>query len=531
VLAVIVFAVGTLVSLTASQRLVARLERIGAWLGLSEALLGMVAALAADAPEISASVSALAGHQQRVGTGVVLGSNVFNLAALLGLGAVVAGRIRLHRRVVVLGGAIALWVAVVALAVVSGVLPVLAGLLLAVAVLGLYLVLLGTEGRGIVGRAMDGAGLPGRWQAWLRSAVTEEEIELEDAIRPGRGRWPDVAAAGAALVVVVAASVAMERAAVSLGRRYGVPEIIVGGLVLAAVTSLPNAVAAVYLAARGRGHATLSTALNSNTINVVAGLLLPGAVLGLGRPTPQAALVVAWYAALTLAVLVLAWRHGGLSRGLGTIVIVSYAAFCGSLIASAYAVAASVVVPVLGILAAGAVVAGFRRAQEPAGFRRARQPTWVRRARQPTAFRRAREPGQGIDEDMTTTIPEDFRDLLSTDCATLATIGPDGRPQLTEVWFLSDDDGVAISLNTSRQKTKNLMRRTECTLFILDPAGPYRYLELRGDAEVTPDDDYEFADKLGAKYKADLRVMDQPGQRRVVVRLKPVRVNAVNMRG
>ncbi len=132
---------------------------------------------------------------------------------------------------------------------------------------------------------------------------------------------------------------------------------------------------------------------------------------------------------------------------------------------------------------------------------------------------------------MTTTIPENFRDLLSTDCATLATIGPDGRPQLTEVWFLSDDDGVALSLNTARQKTKNLMSRQECTLFILDPAGPYRYLELRGDAEVTPDDDYEFADKLGAKYKANLRVMDQPGQKRVVVRIMPVRVNAVNMRG
>jgi len=132
---------------------------------------------------------------------------------------------------------------------------------------------------------------------------------------------------------------------------------------------------------------------------------------------------------------------------------------------------------------------------------------------------------------MTTTIPENFRDLLSADCATLATIGPDGRPQLTEVWFLHDDDGVAISLNTSRQKTKNLLERPECTLFILDPAGPYRYLEIRGDAEITSDDDYEFADIFGAKYKADLRVMDQPGQKRVVARIKPARVNAVNMRG
>jgi PPOX class probable F420-dependent enzyme len=131
---------------------------------------------------------------------------------------------------------------------------------------------------------------------------------------------------------------------------------------------------------------------------------------------------------------------------------------------------------------------------------------------------------------MATTIPENFRDLLSAPCATLATIGPDGRPQLSEIWFLADGDSVAMSLNTTRQKVKNLLTRPECTLFILDPAGPFRYLELRGDAEITADDDYEFADQLGAKYNADVRRMDPPGQKRVAVRLKLARVNAVDMR-
>ena len=60
-------------------------------LGLSEALLGLVAALAADTPEVTSAVTALAHGQHDVGTGVVLGSNVFNLAALIGLGAVVPG--------------------------------------------------------------------------------------------------------------------------------------------------------------------------------------------------------------------------------------------------------------------------------------------------------------------------------------------------------------------------------------------------------------------------------------------------------
>jgi len=128
-------------------------------------------------------------------------------------------------------------------------------------------------------------------------------------------------------------------------------------------------------------------------------------------------------------------------------------------------------------------------------------------------------------------IPASHRDLLDGQFATLATVGPDGRPQLSEVWFLADGDAVAVSLNTSRQKTKNLRANPAVNLFLLDLAVPYRYLELRGDAEVVADDDYAFADQVGAKYQADLRMHDQPGQSRVKVTIRPVRVNAVDMRG
>ena len=128
-------------------------------------------------------------------------------------------------------------------------------------------------------------------------------------------------------------------------------------------------------------------------------------------------------------------------------------------------------------------------------------------------------------------IPASHRDLLDGQFATLATVGPDGRPQVSEVWFLGDGDDVAISLNSSRQKTRNLQANPAASLFLLDLAVPFRYLEIRGDAEVTPDDDYSFADQVGQKYGADLRVHDQPGQTRVKVVIRPVRVNAVDMRG
>jgi PPOX class probable F420-dependent enzyme len=129
------------------------------------------------------------------------------------------------------------------------------------------------------------------------------------------------------------------------------------------------------------------------------------------------------------------------------------------------------------------------------------------------------------------TIPESHRDLLDTPFATLATVGPDGRPQVSEVWFLAEDDALRVSLNVTRQKTKNLVANPVISLFLLDLANPLRYLELRGDAEVTPDDDYSFADRVAAKYGegVDLREMDGPGQTRVVVTVKPVRIVAVDL--
>jgi PPOX class probable F420-dependent enzyme len=127
-------------------------------------------------------------------------------------------------------------------------------------------------------------------------------------------------------------------------------------------------------------------------------------------------------------------------------------------------------------------------------------------------------------------IPDSHRDLLETPCATLATVGPDGRPQLSEVWFLAEGDKIGLSLITTRQKTKNLRANPAVNLFILDPAGPFRYLEIRGDAELTPDDDYAYANKVGAKYNADLRTRDQPGDSRVAVTINPVRINAIDMR-
>ncbi len=126
-----------------------------------------------------------------------------------------------------------------------------------------------------------------------------------------------------------------------------------------------------------------------------------------------------------------------------------------------------------------------------------------------------------------TPFPESHQDLLNAEVAMLATIGHDGYPQVTALWFLFDNDGtLKLSLNPTRQKVKNLHAHPECTLFLLDPVNPYRTLEVRARAEITPDAEYAFAKQLGAKYGgADLSANDRPGETRVVVALQPIKVN------
>ena len=123
--------------------------------------------------------------------------------------------------------------------------------------------------------------------------------------------------------------------------------------------------------------------------------------------------------------------------------------------------------------------------------------------------------------------PESHQDLLNAPVAVLATNGADGFPQVSALWFLYDaDGGLRLSLNTTRQKVKNLQARPQVTLFILDPANPYRTLEIRARAEIHDDAGGAFAQKLGAKYGgADVRENDRPGESRVVVTLHPRKVN------
>ena len=127
---------------------------------------------------------------------------------------------------------------------------------------------------------------------------------------------------------------------------------------------------------------------------------------------------------------------------------------------------------------------------------------------------------------MTTAIPDSHRDLLEGKAlAHLATLMPDGRPQVTPVWC--DFDGTHVRINSARgrQKDRNMRRDPRVTLSLCDPDNPYRYLEIRGTVtEMTEEGGDAHIDALANKYLGvDEYPNRQAGEVRVIYRIAPER--------
>lgn len=99
-------------------------------------------------------------------------------------------------------------------------------------------------------------------------------------------------------------------------------------------------------------------------------------------------------------------------------------------------------------------------------------------------------------------VPDRYRDILnSTALGHLATIGPDGRPQVNPVWFISDGEHVWLSVKPETVKHRNLRANPAVAMSVSDPARPNRYVEIRGEAvEFELFDTLAWVNQLARKY-------------------------------
>lgn len=319
-----VFVGALILSTVSSMVLSTSLERVGARLHLTEGLLGLVTALAADSPEISSAVTAMIGGNHDLGLGVVLGSNIFNIAALLGVSAIVAQRVDIDHPVLLLNGGVALLVTVLTAALLEGVLTPALTLVLILAILIPYAII-----SSLRSTAIDHWRLPFGLTNVLCVLVEQVHQDARKGRTPPQAVGHDALTIVPALFAIVVASYGLVQAAIVLGGAWGVPHIVLGTLVLATLTGIPNTLTGISLARHHRGAAVVSETLNSNTLNVLSGVALPALVFGLDRMTSQTLLSIWWLLGMTLLATGLTYRRGGLLRREGVLVVVAYLLFVG----------------------------------------------------------------------------------------------------------------------------------------------------------------------------------------------------------
>jgi PPOX class probable F420-dependent enzyme len=123
-------------------------------------------------------------------------------------------------------------------------------------------------------------------------------------------------------------------------------------------------------------------------------------------------------------------------------------------------------------------------------------------------------------------IPDKYLDLFQKRAfANLATLMPDGTPQVTPVWVDYDGTHVLVNSARGRQKDKNMQRNAAVSMSILDPDNPYRYLEVRGTvADITEQGADDHIDKMAKKYMGkDKYPYRRPGEQRVLFKILPTK--------
>jgi len=319
VIDVLVFLGSLAVTLGAAAFFARRLDRVGLRLGLPETLLGLLTALAADAPEVSSAIAAVVKGEHSVGVGVIIGSNVFNLAAMIGLSAVLCGGIRIHREALAVEGLVGVAATIIAGALILKLIGAWLALLLLAAVLVPYLVLL----------SLGPARAPQSLLRFFGELHRPDHVLAhgEKVLVPALMLLP-------ALAIIVVGSTGMVESALNLAHRWSVPDVIVGILVLAILTSIPNAFTAARLAFQRRGAAVVSETLNSNTTNLVFGITVPALFVSLGSTAALTRFDLGWLLLMTLVAIALFARRGGVTRSGGVAILLLYVVFVAVQIAS-----------------------------------------------------------------------------------------------------------------------------------------------------------------------------------------------------
>jgi cation:H+ antiporter len=325
--AVPLFLVSLAVTLAAARLFARRLDRLGVRFGFPEALIGLLTAVAADGPNVSSALFALIKGAHDVGVGVLVGSNTFQLAAMIGLSALLAGAVRIPRETLLLEGVVGLLITVLATVLLLRWLSPAGAVLLSALVVIPYLVLV------VGGQRLSER--PGSKLRRLAHALHEHPGPEQPAETSTNPTHHLLALIVLDVLLIVAGSAGMVEAALSLGRDWHIPNTVLGVLILAPLTSLPNAITAIRLGLAGRGAALVGETFNSNSINLGVGVIAPSLFVTFAALSRVDKQQLVWLLFMTIAAVGLLGRRRGMHRAEAAVLLILYFAFvAGTLVGS-----------------------------------------------------------------------------------------------------------------------------------------------------------------------------------------------------
>jgi cation:H+ antiporter len=327
---IVILIVALIVVIKSADIFVDSLVEVGESLGISQIILGVTAsAIGTSLPEFGSAMIAVFSGNPDIGVGVVIGSNIWNIAGILGISSLAAGYIFVKKEELKRDGLMTLLTAVILLIfmVLLNEITRVVGVILVVAyIIYLYILIRSQQKKS----KPEDSGVEE-----TRTATGSDEPEIsssgnvlvEEVIVSGRSRYKNILISLAGLAGLIIGSRLLVYSGVAIGELTGVPQIIMGLFALAIGTSMPELVVTLRSAMKKMHSLSIGTVLGSNIFNILIGIGIPSLFMNI----PVDKLAVSFDAPVMIGVtallILLSYRKSKLSRIGGAVLVTVYMAY------------------------------------------------------------------------------------------------------------------------------------------------------------------------------------------------------------
>jgi len=323
---IVLLVVSLIVVIKSADLFVDSLVEVGESLGISQIILGVTAsAIGTSLPEFGSAMIAVFSGNPDIGVGVVIGSNIWNIAGILGISSLAAGYIFVKREELKRDGLMTLLTALILLIFMTlfNDITRVVGVILVLAYIVYLYILINSQRNKSKLEKPDNEYLEDSKSNVVVTSQKEQTI-VEEVIGSGRSRNKNILISFAGLVGLIIGSRLLVYSGVEIGDLTGVPQIIMGLFALAIGTSMPELVVTVRSAMKKMHSLSIGTVLGSNIFNILIGIGIPSLFMTI----PVDKLAVSFDAPVMIGVtallILLSYRKSKLSRIGGAVLVVVY---------------------------------------------------------------------------------------------------------------------------------------------------------------------------------------------------------------